>query len=66
MDIKEKDGSSNYLSINILSESFRLIKEIQDLIDKYHEKYSVYKDSAKQWKFFEIYLHYFKFMYNIL
>lgn len=48
MDIKEKDGSSNYLSINILSESFRLIKEIQDLIDKYHEKYSVYKDSAKQ------------------
>jgi len=48
MDIKEKDGSSNHLSINILSESFRLIKEIQDLIDKYHEKYSVYKDSTKQ------------------
>jgi hypothetical protein len=48
MDIKEKDGSSNYLSINILSESFRLIKEIQDLTDQYHEKYSVYKDSAKQ------------------
>jgi len=48
MDIKEKDGSSNNLSINILSESFRLIKEMQDLIDEHYEKYSVVKDSGKQ------------------
>lgn len=40
MDIKEKYCSNNNLSINTLSESFRLIKEIQDLIDQYHEKYS--------------------------
>ena len=53
--MEEKNDSNNKSSI---SELLNSVKEIQDLIDEYYEKYSVVKDSAEQWKFFVISLHF--------
>ena len=53
--LKEKNDSNNKSSMRDLLNS---VKEMQDLIDEHYEKYSVVKDSAEQWKFFVISLHF--------